>query len=395
MNTSTSSLKLGLLALAITLPQVAAAQAPADLEIRFYPDRGIYAGELEARRKLSSLVLQTLVVANRSQAPIEITGLELDVMDGELALTTSRLRPADLGRAAAKGAQLRDTGLLELFAFQFKPETTLAGLKLADSPTLGPGQALLVGSRVLTYPGAADRVRVRVEARRADGSTTAATSELKILPAPTEAYDFPLAGTAFIAAGATLHSHHRWGVFEEFALDIVRLGDGTRTHKGDGTRYADFHVYGADVLAVADGEVVGAADTQKEDPAALRQPGETLDAFNQRLGQEQQARMMQGVQVVVGNSVSIKHGDGRVSHYAHLMPGSLVVKVGDRVKRGQKIARVGGSGNSTEPHLHFQVTDGANPVLSAGVPFSFANIEIPHADSPRGLQTGDLVETRP
>jgi len=55
--------------------------------------------------------------------------------------------------------------------------------------------------------------------------------------------------------------------------------------------------------------------------------------------------------------------------YAHLKPGSLKVKLGDQVKRGQVIGLVGNTGNSTEPHLHFHVADANSPLGSEGVPY--------------------------
>ena len=54
--------------------------------------------------------------------------------------------------------------------------------------------------------------------------------------------------------------------------------------------------------------------------------------------------------------------------YAHLQPGSLRVKLGDKVRRGQTLGLVGNSGNSTEPHLHFHITDANSPLGSEGLP---------------------------
>lgn len=102
-----------------------------------------------------------------------------------------------------------------------------------------------------------------------------------------------------------------------------------------------------------------------------------------------------GARGVLGNSVTVEHAGGEFSHYAHLLPGSVRVKKGDAVKKGQPIARLGHSGSSTEPHLHFQVTDGADSLLSAGIPVRFSNLEIVMADGPRAPQTGDVVEARP
>ena len=63
-----------------------------------------------------------------------------------------------------------------------------------------------------------------------------------------------------------------------------------------------------------------------------------------------------------GNSVIIDLGGGWEVQYAHLRKGSVVVKVGDRVSQGQKIGLVGLSGNTSFPHLHFEVRFEGKPV---------------------------------
>jgi murein DD-endopeptidase MepM/ murein hydrolase activator NlpD len=78
--------------------------------------------------------------------------------------------------------------------------------------------------------------------------------------------------------------------------------------------------------------------------------------------------------------VVIDIGGGRYAFYAHVQPGSLRVKVGDTVKRGQVLALVGNSGNSTEPHLHFHIVDGIAPGTSTlgaeGVPYAIEQFEV-------------------
>lgn len=57
----------------------------------------------------------------------------------------------------------------------------------------------------------------------------------------------------------------------------------------------------------------------------------------------------------LGNYIAIKHANGYFTYYAHLVKNSISVKVGDTIKAGERIAKVGSSGNSSDPHLHFEV----------------------------------------
>ena len=69
-------------------------------------------------------------------------------------------------------------------------------------------------------------------------------------------------------------------------------------------------------------------------------------------------------------------GGGRFAFYAHLQPGSLRVKTGDKVRGGQVLGLVGNSGNSTEPHLHFHISDGNSPLGSEGLPYALPSFEV-------------------
>ena len=75
--------------------------------------------------------------------------------------------------------------------------------------------------------------------------------------------------------------------------------------------------------------------------------------------------------VLLGNYIVEALGHHRFALYAHLHTGSLRVRTGERVHRGQVLALVGNTGNSTEPHLHFHVTSGPSPLASDGVPYVF------------------------
>ena len=393
-------LALCLLAVAVAAP--AAAQAPPSsssppsgseprLEVALCPAAEARTWPLESRRGIHSLVLQNVAVHHRGGPPVEVTALEVELLAGGTVVDSRRLAGQDLAAIAAAGPRLQASGQLELLAFQFCGEQLIGdGVTLAG-PALQPGQALLVAQQPFAFKGDRDAVRVRVHGRHAGGEVAAAASLPVVTAASTTAYRFPLAGAWFVAVGATPHTAHRWALPEEFGLDVVRLGEGNRTHSGDGTRFADYHAYGAVVRAAAAGRVVAAVDGIAEDPATLRRPGESDDAFNQRVGESQMAAILRGLDAIAGNHVVIRHGEREHSVYAHLVPGSLLVKPGDAVKAGQPIGRLGSSGNSTEPHLHFHVCDRPSALACAGVPVEFAGIRLPWADYPRPLQSGDLV----
>ncbi|MBW8878048.1 MAG: M23 family metallopeptidase [Acidobacteria bacterium] len=103
---------------------------------------------------------------------------------------------------------------------------------------------------------------------------------------------------------------------------------------------------------------------------------------------------MKNPKAVIGNYVVLRHAGGEYSQYAHLKQGSVRVKVGDAVTRGQVLGQVGQTGNTTEPHLHFQLTDGQDPLYSRGIPIVFKGLAVEGLDLVgRPLQTGWIVTT--
>jgi murein DD-endopeptidase MepM/ murein hydrolase activator NlpD len=82
------------------------------------------------------------------------------------------------------------------------------------------------------------------------------------------------------------------------------------------------------------------------------------------------------LQNVFGNSVILDIGGGWYAAYAHIIPGSVSVKIGDRVTQGQILGKLGNSGNSSAPHLHFHLCNGRDGLASEGLPFSFASYDL-------------------
>ena len=367
------------------------AQDPAQFEIRFCPAAQVRTFPLESRRGVQSLLLQNVAIVSHAASAAEVTAIDLELLNGDASADTRRIAGEDLTRIAASGPKLQKSGMLQAIAFQFCGSALIAdGVTLAG-PTLAPGQAMLISQQPFAWRGPRDTLLVRAHLR-VDGHDTAASGTIRIDSAVAKThFRFPLAGRWFVAVGPTMHTGHRWVLPEEFAYDIARLGQDDLSHRGSGTRFENYYAYAAPVLAAADGVVIVAMDDQPENPAALRRPGESLDNYGARVQEIQAALLAKGVSGIAGNYVMIDHGNSEYSLYAHLKPGSVHVKVGDRIAAGTPLGKLGSSGNSTEPHLHFQVCDAPDALTCAGIPVEFQNVTLPFADYPRALQRGDVV----
>jgi hypothetical protein len=172
------------------------------------------------------------------------------------------------------------------------------------------------------------------------------------------------------------HGLHAYG--QTYAIDVVAEPEpgarpGFRPLWPLARRGRDFPAFGRPVLAVADGTVVRAVDRHRDHLSRTSGPG-LLYLFLI----EGSARELGGVGRIVGNHVVLDLGDGTYALYAHLRRGSLAVAEGDRVRAGQRLADCGNSGNSSEPHLHFQLMDGPDPDTARGLPFRWHGIGVPH-----------------
>jgi murein DD-endopeptidase MepM/ murein hydrolase activator NlpD len=369
----------------------AAAAAPKSVEIRFCPASAVRTYPLESRRDLQSLLLQNVAVINHGSAPFKIDDIDIELLQANRVVESRKLDREAVQRIADRGAKLQAAGILEQVAFQFCG-TDLIGsdIKLAG-PILDRNRGLLIVEQVFAFRGARDTLRARAHGN-VDGHAAEFTGSIPIKSEFAQNdYIFPLRGVCYVGYGASFHTGHRWAIPEEFALDIAKVGESGLSHKGDGTRFDDYYAYGADVLAAADGRVTSVANDQQEDPSAMQRPNETQEAYFARLQKEQGERLAKGLTAITGNYVMIDHGKNEYSLYAHLHPGSGGIRVGDQVKAGDVIGKLGSSGNSTEPHLHFHVCDKPDPLMCAGIPVNFSNITIQWADLPRPIQSGDVV----
>ena len=176
----------------------------------------------------------------------------------------------------------------------------------------------------------------------------------------------PVDGANWIAADGPSNdqdNHHRRGIViidggavisRRYAIDWKQIKDGA-AFSGDARDVRSYYSYGKAVLAVADGRVVMARDGLPDNI-----PGH---------GELFHPAVPITMETVAGNTIILALGGGQFAYYMHLQPGSLRVKTGDRVRRGQVLARIGSSGDAREPHLHFEVTTSSKLLAGEGVPY--------------------------
>src|SRR5690554_519549 len=154
--------------------------------------------------------------------------------------------------------------------------------------------------------------------------------------------------------GLTESTSHSWQVLaQRYAYDFVKADQSFCRHKASGARLAHYYCYNEPILAAANGEVVNVVDGIGPAPLV----GFAVADFLCRH--------------FAGNHVVIRHADGEYGFYAHLIKGSIPVKVGDQVTAGQEIGRCGHTGHSSEPHLHFHLQDTPSIYTSLGLPIRF------------------------
>lgn len=162
---------------------------------------------------------------------------------------------------------------------------------------------------------------------------------------------------------------------QRFAIDWMQLDDAGRLVHGDPADVHSYTSYGAEVLAVADGVVVDTLNTlDNQIPGKMPDP-KTITIEN-----------------VDGNHVVIDIGDGVYAFYAHLQKDSVNVQPGARVKRGDVLGKLGNTGNTSAPHLHFHLMEGSSVLGSNGIPYVLDAFELAGQVSKANFENATGIE---
>jgi len=255
--------------------------------------------------------------------------------------------------------------------------------------TLAKGTHALLFLNVTLAPGAkvgadlSHRVFVRASAAppgHQEFSETGGTT--KVDRRPVTSIGPPLRGTHYISADsccdATRHTraalpvNGRVWVAQRYAVDWEQTDAGGRIYAGQREKLESYAIFGQPVLAVADALVVSVIDGEPEQTPGNYPTNIALDKAD-------------------GNSVILDLGSHRYALYAHMQPGNIKVRSGEKVHLGQVIGLVGDTGNSIVPHLHFQVTDGPSSLSSNGLPYEISEFQVTGATA--GTKAFDEAES--
>jgi len=324
----------------------------------------------------SNIKLPAITIANNSRETAQIlsitiigkaAGRELvrhqlyrDSVDASIATVNPKINKLIANSSPGLGINYGDVAILDR-TYQ-------------EQNRLGPSEITCVRLSDMMYlvcQGRAKLDDVRLDLRVALGDTEK-TFEVPLPLTPYVCkgnYIFPIRGST-VTVNLPLSLSHREAFSQEFAIDI---GDARQGESGEFvdpwnlSRVEDSLVFHRNVLAIGDG-VVAACGNGYPDSLA-----EKPDEYSMERMREVATRLKkEGVEylnILCGNYVIIDHLNGEFSAYCHLSQGTIAVKAGEAVKQGQVIAKVGNTGNSSAPHLHFQLMDSPDFTKANGLPF--------------------------
>ncbi|GAA3919389.1 M23 family metallopeptidase [Hymenobacter algoricola] len=254
-----------------------------------------------------------------------------------------------------------------------------------------PGQTALVFNPFHFFAPDVEVARLAYTFEFQDARRRKVTQQLDVRPEryqPRAALKIPVSGRLLVWDGHDENAHHRRldylhpvarqvGIrtnFMRYAHDFVVVNEKGETHSGEGRKNTDYPGFDQPVHAPAAGRVVAAYSAQPDNDNGQ-------DYFDPR------AMVGKDPLLLYGNYVVLDHGNGEFSLLGHLRQNSVVVKVGDQVRADQVVARLGSSGSSYFPHLHYELRTGATMNVE-GLPAYFTRFELVRGSRRRTVRTG-------
>ena len=274
------------------------------------------------------------------------TAMKVDLLKGTMLLRTIHY-PAD--------------GLKAL-TFRLRIQPKLADGSASATPIFWP----LAFRLRHTEPMALGVDAMRIELEVVDDESGRHRTVTRVVPIETfqqkTALIFPFRGKAIVLQGGAANGGHR-NRSGMYALDAGGLDDAwSICAPGAAKQNGDYRGWGRECLAPADGVVVRARSDRPDQPVADVSDPEFYSPEYKNGGDP-------------GNFLVIDHGNSEYSMLAHFQAGSVLVKVGDHVRQGQPLGKLGHSGDTSGPHLHYQLQAGPDWENADSLPCKFSNVE--------------------
>ena len=331
-------------------------------------------GRLSAQEPASAVAAPAALVAEVLFAPQAVTGSDAEThLVYELKLTNTNPAGMTLTDVTVFDPDTQ-RGYSGFTGISIKERLRIPDVPLGQT-TIPPGQWGVFFVHVAVpptapFPGRLSHVVVAASATSPGNPQTTMGGETTVVRTAPVVLGPPLRGSGYIAGDGCCDAPRHvqsllpieggWWNAQRFAIDWEQLDDHNRLwlpQAGRGPIPQDFHIYGKDLLAVADGSVIAVVKNLPDQPTGQLPPNLPLDQAD-------------------GNHVILDIGNGVFVLYAHMAPGSVAVDLHQQVRKGQLLGKVGNSGNTTAPHLHMQAMDRPSSLAANGLPYVFADFRL-------------------
>ena len=323
-----------------------------------------------------------LVFHSREASVLNVERVDMSFVQGDETLWQTSYSRAYLERSEWIAGAFADTTEYFMDNIEFV-DNHMSAIEIPAGPALPPGEAVSWVRIPLAAPwfADADRVEVTLTLSSATGAGGVARHTVPLVR-PDQEVDLrlPFEGTWAVNAGNDFTTGHRRTGLNSLTMygwDFTRLGPNGLPYRTTGETPADYWGYDEPVYAAGDGIVVDVRNDIAEYGIGETPPRHVIEA---------------DTDVFAGNLVTIDHGNGEYSLTCHMRAGTIPVAVGDEVKAGDFIGRVGNSGVSQVPHIHFNLMDGDEWIDAKGVPALFGRFEkIRMGGRPLAFELGNPV----
>lgn len=335
------------------------------MELRTVPGDDIINMTKEAHGKVeSNFLLHGLKIRNDTEVPATLLQIDMTLYAGDVCVKQVTYGGEALRYAVERFA--RDCAWLgagvgaQLFLGR---EGFWNPALFSDSVELPPNRetGLFNEYFVIVHTERLDRMRISVTYKSNGIKQQTAMSLPLVQYENRNRYIFPLKGCYSTCGNYNALLDHRQHYSMEFAIDMAQYNEAQKLFFKEPMRTEDHIVYGREILAIADGVV---AECYGSIPVTTSWVWEERKPYFEQYGLASQ----------FGNYVILEHANGESSFYGHMIVDSLTVAKGDAVQQGQVIGRVGHTGMSNCPHLHFQLMDRPSLLTGRGLPCSFTNL---------------------